>query len=94
MAELGVLLEARAVHPGRSARNHLRAVGQTAGIGRHWVDEVLEFVGLSDVADRRVGGFSLGMAQRLGIATALLGRGVVSRAGGRPVHRRGTATAP
>ena len=74
MAELGVLLEARAVHPGRSARNHLLAVGQTAGIGRRRVDEVLEFVGLSEVADKRVGGFSLGMAQRLGIATALLGR--------------------
>jgi ABC-2 type transport system ATP-binding protein len=74
MAELGVLLEARAVHPGRSARNHLRAVGPTAGIGRRRIDEVLEFVGLSDVADKRVGGFSLGMAQRLGIATALLGR--------------------
>ena len=74
MAELGVLLEARAAHPDRSARNHLRAVGQTAGIGRRRVDEVLEFVGLSDVAGKRVGGFSLGMAQRLGIATALLGR--------------------
>jgi ABC-2 type transport system ATP-binding protein len=74
MAELGVLLEAKAVHPGRSARNRLRAVGQTAGIGRRRVDEVLEFVGLSDVADKRVGGFSLGMGQRLGIATALLGR--------------------
>jgi ABC-2 type transport system ATP-binding protein len=74
MAELGMLLDAGAVHPGRSARNHLRAVGQTAGIGRRRVDEVLDFVGMSDVADKRVGGFSLGMAQRLGIATALLGR--------------------
>jgi ABC-2 type transport system ATP-binding protein len=74
MAELGVLLEAGALHPGRSARNHLRAVAQTAGIGSRRVDEVLEFVGLADAASKRVGGFSLGMTQRLGIATALLGR--------------------
>jgi ABC-2 type transport system ATP-binding protein len=74
MTELGVLLDAHAVHPGRSARNHLLAVGRTGGFGRSRVDEVLDFVGLSAVAGKRVGGFSLGMAQRLGIATALLGR--------------------
>ena len=74
MAELGTLLEAKAVHTGRSARNHLRALGQTAGIGRRRVDEVVELVGLTDVAGKRVGGFSLGMGQRLGIAAALLGR--------------------
>jgi ABC-2 type transport system ATP-binding protein len=74
MTELGVLLDARAVHPGRSARNHLLAVGQTGGFGRQRVDEVLDSVGLAAVAGKRVGGFSLGMAQRLGIATALLGR--------------------
>jgi ABC-2 type transport system ATP-binding protein len=74
MAELGILLEAKAVHTGRSARNHLLALGQTAGIGRRRVDEVIELVGLTDVAGKRVGGFSLGMGQRLGIAAALLGR--------------------
>ena len=74
MTELGVLLDAKAVHPGRSARNHLLAVAQTGGFGARRVDEVLDFVGLGAVADKRVGGFSLGMAQRLGIATALLGR--------------------
>jgi ABC-2 type transport system ATP-binding protein len=74
MAELGILLEARAVHTGRSARNHLLAIGQTAGISVHRVDEVLETVGLADVARKRAGGFSLGMGQRLGIAAALLGR--------------------
>jgi ABC-2 type transport system ATP-binding protein len=74
MAELGVLLEAKAVHPGRSARAHLLALAQTAGLGRARVDEVVEEAGLSAVAGRRVGGFSLGMGQRLGIAAALLGR--------------------
>jgi ABC-2 type transport system ATP-binding protein len=74
MAELGILLEARAVHTGRSARNHLLALGQTAGISRRRVAEVIERVGLTDVAGKRVGGFSLGMGQRLGIAAALLGR--------------------
>ncbi len=73
MAELGVLLEAKAVHTGRSARNHLLALAQTNGIGRARVDEVIEFVGLGSVADKRVGGFSLGMGQRLGVASALLG---------------------
>jgi ABC-2 type transport system ATP-binding protein len=74
MAELGLLLEARAVHPGRPARDHLLAIGQTAGIGRARVDEVIDLVGLGDVARKRVGGFSLGMGQRVGIAVALLGR--------------------
>src|SRR5436305_9631322 len=73
MAELGVLLEAKAVHTGRSARNHLRALAATTGIGRRRVDEVIEMVGLTDVADRRAGTFSLGMGQRLGVASALLG---------------------
>jgi ABC-2 type transport system ATP-binding protein len=70
---VGALLDARAFHPGRSARAHLRALAATNGIGRHRVDEVLDLVGLRDVADRRAGGFSLGMGQRLGIAAALLG---------------------
>lgn len=70
--EVGALLEARAVHTGRSARNHLLALGATTGIGRGRVDEVIDMVGLSDVADRRAGAFSLGMGQRLGVASALL----------------------
>ncbi len=74
MAELGVLLEAKAMHPGRSARDHLLALAQTAGVGKARVDEVIEEVGLTGVAGRRVGGFSLGMGQRLGIAVALLGK--------------------
>jgi len=74
MAELGVLLEAKAVHTGRSARNHLLALAHTNGIGRRRVDEVIEMVGLHDVAGQRAGGFSLGMGQRLGVASALLGR--------------------
>jgi ABC-2 type transport system ATP-binding protein len=73
MAELGVLLEARAVHTGRSARNHLLALAQTNGISRRRVDEVIDMVGLREVAGKRVGGFSLGMGQRLGVASALLG---------------------
>jgi ABC-2 type transport system ATP-binding protein len=71
--EVGALLEARAVHTGRSARNHLRAMAATTGIPRGRVDEVIDIVGLGGVADRRAGGFSLGMGQRLGIASALLG---------------------
>jgi ABC-2 type transport system ATP-binding protein len=71
--EVGALLEAKAIHPGRSAYNHLLAIGATHGIGRRRVNEVLELVGLDDVARRRAGQFSLGMGQRLGIATALLG---------------------
>ncbi len=74
LAELGILLEAKAVHTGRSARNHLLALAQTAGLGRRRVDEVIELVGLGAVAGKRVGGFSLGMGQRLGIASALLGQ--------------------
>ena len=70
---VGALLEARAIHPGRSARDHLRWLADSNGIDRRRVEEVLELVGLGDVADRRSGGFSLGMGQRLGIATALLG---------------------
>src|SRR5437764_5008209 len=70
---VGALLEAKAIHPGRSARNHLRWLADSNGIDRRRVDHVLELVGLADVAGRRVGGFSLGMSQRLGIATALLG---------------------
>jgi ABC-2 type transport system ATP-binding protein len=72
LREVGALLEARGVHPGRSARNHLLALAATAGIGAGRVDEVIEMVGLSDVASKRVGAFSLGMGQRLGIASALL----------------------
>jgi ABC-2 type transport system ATP-binding protein len=71
--EVGALLEARAVHTGRTATNHLLAMAATAGIGRRRVDEVIDLVGLRQVADRRVGTFSLGMGQRLGIAAALLG---------------------
>ena len=71
--EVGVLLEARAVHTGRSARNHLLTMAATAGIGRRRVEQVIDMVGLSDVAGRRVGAFSLGMGQRLGLASALLG---------------------
>jgi ABC-2 type transport system ATP-binding protein len=71
--EVGVLLDAKAVHTGRSARNHLRAMAATHGIGTSRVDEVIALTGLQSVARRRVGGFSLGMGQRLGIAAALLG---------------------
>ena len=73
MAELGILLEAKAVHTGRSARNHLLALAQANGVSRRRVDEMIDMVGLRDVASKRVGGFSLGMGQRLGIASALLG---------------------
>jgi ABC-2 type transport system ATP-binding protein len=71
--EVGALLDARSVHPGRSARNHLLAISRTCGIPRSRVDEVIEAVGLHQVARKRAGGFSLGMGQRLGIAAALLG---------------------
>jgi ABC-2 type transport system ATP-binding protein len=71
--EIGAMLEARAIHPGRSAYNHLLAMAQTHGIARSRVDEVIDLVGLSAVARKRAGGFSLGMGQRLGIASALLG---------------------
>jgi len=73
MAELGILLEARAMHTGRSARHHLLALAQTNGVSRRRVDEVIGMAGLGEVAGKRVGGFSLGMGQRLGIAAALLG---------------------
>jgi ABC-2 type transport system ATP-binding protein len=71
--EVGAMLEARAVHPGRTAYNHLLATAQTHGIGRQRIDEVIDLVGLHDVARKRVQAFSLGMFQRLGIACALLG---------------------
>jgi ABC-2 type transport system ATP-binding protein len=70
--EVGALLEARAVHTGRSARSHLLAMALTSGISARRVDEVIDLVGLGDVARKRVGSFSLGMGQRLGIASALL----------------------
>ncbi|MBT0771855.1 ATP-binding cassette domain-containing protein [Kineosporia sp. J2-2] len=73
MSELGILLEAKAVHTGRSARHHLLALAATNGIPARRVDQVIEMVGLGQVASRRVGGFSLGMGQRLGVASALLG---------------------
>jgi ABC-2 type transport system ATP-binding protein len=73
LCEVGALLEARAIHTGRSARNHLRALAATNGIARRRVDEVIGLVGLESVASKRAGGFSLGMGQRLGIASALLG---------------------
>ncbi|MFS0853950.1 ABC transporter ATP-binding protein [Microbacterium sp. 179-I 3D4 NHS] len=73
LREVGVLLDAKAVHTGRSAYNHLRAQAATHGIGRRRVDEVIALTGLESVARKRVGGFSLGMGQRLGIASALLG---------------------
>lgn len=71
--EVGALLEAGAIHTGRSAANHLLAMAATTGIGRRRVEEVIELVGLREVADKRAGGFSLGMGQRLGIASALIG---------------------
>jgi ABC-2 type transport system ATP-binding protein len=73
MQEVGALLDAGAVHGGRTARNHLLGLAQTNGISGRRVDEVLGLVGLADVAGTRVKGFSLGMRQRLGIAAALLG---------------------
>jgi ABC-2 type transport system ATP-binding protein len=73
LQEVGALLEARSVHTGRSAFHHLLAMAQTHGISRRRVDEVIDLVGLREVARKRAGGFSLGMGQRLGIASALLG---------------------
>ncbi len=73
LQEVGALLEARSVHKSRSAYNHLRALAATHGISRRRVDQVVDLVGLREVAGRRVGGFSLGMGQRLGIGCALLG---------------------
>jgi ABC-2 type transport system ATP-binding protein len=73
LCEVGALLEARTHHPGRSAAAHLAALAAANGIPRTRVGAVLDTVGLTDVAGKRTGGFSLGMAQRLGIAAALLG---------------------
>ena len=73
MREVGALLDAKAVHGGRSAYNHLLCLAQTNDIPRERVDEVLSAVGLSEVARKRSKGFSLGMSQRLGIAATLLG---------------------
>lgn len=71
---VGILLEAKAFHPTRSARNHLRVLATAGNIPLKRVDEVLDMVGLSDVAKKKPGKFSLGMSQRLGIAAALLGK--------------------
>jgi len=73
MHEVGTLLDAQALHPGRRAADHLMCFARSNRIPRQRVDEVLDFVGLADAASRRVGPFSLGMKQRLGIAGALLG---------------------
>src|SRR5918998_2873507 len=73
LTQLGALLDASALHPGRRARDHLLWLAYSNGIGKRRVSEVLDQVGLSSAARRRVGGFSLGMRQRLGIAAALLG---------------------
>jgi len=73
LREVGSLLEARSVHPGRSAYNHLLFLARSNGLPKRRVEEVLELVGLRAVARKRAGGFSLGMGQRLGIAAALLG---------------------
>ncbi len=73
LREVGALLDAKAFHPGRSARNHLRWLAQTNDLPLARIDTVLDIVGLTAVADRRAGKFSLGMGQRLGIASALLG---------------------
>jgi ABC-2 type transport system ATP-binding protein len=72
-SQVGAVLEASSFHPGRSGRNHLRVVAAVSGLPRSRVDEVLEIVGLSGDAARRVGGYSLGMRQRLSLAAALLG---------------------
>jgi ABC-2 type transport system ATP-binding protein len=73
LREVGALLESRAFHPGRSARGHLAALAASNALPRRRVDEVLDMVGLAGAARRRAGRFSLGMAQRLGVAAALLG---------------------
>ncbi len=71
--EVGALLDAKSIHPGRTARNHLRALAFSNRIPQSRVDQVLDFVGIASVANKKVGTFSLGMSQRLGIAGALLG---------------------
>lgn len=73
LRDVGALLDAKWVHPNRSARSHLRWLAKSNGLPKRRVDEVLEVVGLTNVANKRAGGFSLGMSQRLGIAGALLG---------------------
>ncbi|WP_405591653.1 ABC transporter ATP-binding protein [Streptomyces sp. NBC_01190] len=73
LQEVGTLLEAKSVHPGRTAYGHLRALALTHGIPRRRVEEVIELAGLTSVARKRAGSFSLGMSQRLGVAAALLG---------------------
>jgi ABC-2 type transport system ATP-binding protein len=73
LQEVGVLLEARSIHPGRTAYSHLRGLALTHGIPARRVDEVIDLAGLAGVAHKRSGAFSLGMGQRLGIAAALLG---------------------
>ncbi|MDE3007714.1 MAG: ATP-binding cassette domain-containing protein [Acidobacteriota bacterium] len=73
LREVGALLDAKAVHPGRSARQHLRALAASNRLATKRVDEVLELTGITSVADKKVGTFSMGMSQRLGIAAALLG---------------------
>lgn len=73
LTQVGALLDAKAVHPNRSAANHLRWLAQSNGLPLSRVDEVLDLVGLSGVAKKKAGGFSLGMGQRLGLAGALLG---------------------
>ena len=70
---VGALLEAKAMHPGRSARNHLLFLAQTQGLPSRRVDEVIDLVGLREVARKRIRGYSLGMSQRVGIAAAMLG---------------------
>ena len=73
LTHLGSLIDAAALHPGRSGRNHLRWLARSQGLGRKRVDEVLAMTGMTPVARRKAGGYSLGMRQRLGIAAALLG---------------------
>ena len=70
---VGAVLDGGMLHPGRSGRNHLRALGKASGVSDERVDELLQLVALSDAANRRAGGYSLGMRQRLGLAAALLG---------------------
>jgi ABC-2 type transport system ATP-binding protein len=70
---VGAVLDGGMLHPGRSGRNHLRALGKASGVSDQRVDELLQLVALSDAANRRAGGYSLGMRQRLGLAAALLG---------------------